>query len=331
MPDSNTPPEMISKSNISVECWNPYRQLTHFSPSLMTAIYVLLIAIMLLTVLTNFIVLYALVTTKQLHNASIRLVFYLSIADVCIGLIGMPLEIKVCFNSQIKRNCRLELYTRFSLIFLGYTSAYIIGLIGYDRYFRIKYLTRYNEKVKTGNKQSAGLILIVVIALLEALLDLHYSNEHEVKAFVIITNIIAAIICALPYLLSISKIKQYKKGVLFKRAVKTVNGVKTRTATRISISLIICYLPYIIINGCHVFVPGDNRIQKQEWFYGIRFLFYNIMHASAFVNAVVFLKYNRKSRSKIMDFLCSQYRADKDDTHIHLRIKNIRVAVIGSS
>ena len=45
-------------------------------------------------------------------------------------------------------NCVIDTLVECMVVLLSHTSAYMVLLIGYDRYYRMRYLTRYAEVVK---------------------------------------------------------------------------------------------------------------------------------------------------------------------------------------
>lgn len=312
--------------NDSIYCFNAYQDVVYLSSMFIIGLTIASTALAILTVAANVLVLYVLIATKQLNNTSTRLIFYLSISNACIGGIGLPAEIVIFLRNEKGRRCHsIELFSEFSMMFFGHVSGYITGLIGYDRYFRIKYLTRYNEIVNA-EKMNLALFILTFIALLQAAFDIHFLTLSELFRIEMSTNILASMLAILPYVLSILKIRCYKKGFLYKQMIKTVNSAVTRTATGIIISITILYLPYITLNTIYDFLPDKSPTKKQSWFHGLRFTSYMLLHACAFVNALIFLSYNGKFRKKIVDIVSLFSKGEQD--MIDLRVRNTRVAVV---
>ena len=66
-------------------------------------------------------------------------------SDLGMGLLGIPLVIAIVVADY---TCTLAMVTDFFVLGFGHLSAYIIGIIGYDRFFRMKYLNNYGSVVK---------------------------------------------------------------------------------------------------------------------------------------------------------------------------------------
>lgn len=312
---------LFKMTNESIYCYNAYYDVVYLSPSFITGLVITSIVLAILTVTANVFVLYALIATEQLNNISIRLIFFLSIADACIGGYGLSAEVIIYLRSGNKRICQLELFSEFCMVFLGHTSAYIIGLIGFDRYFRIKYLTRYKEVVKSG-RMHVALFILTLVALLQSSLDIYFKDLNELLKIEMFMNIVGSFLVMLPYVLSVLKIRRYKKGVLFKQVLKTVDGVITQTATGIVISIIVLYIPYITINTIYIFLPNDSPIRETSWVHDIRYICYLLLHTCPFVDALIFLNYNRKCRKKIVDVLSVRSKSGIAKDVVQLGVRN---------
>lgn len=307
-----------------VRCPNAYHDLIFVTPSSITGLVVASIVLALCTVTANIVLLYYLIKTKQLNNPSLRIIIFLSVFKLCFGAIGLTAEIAVYVRAHESRDCHLEIVSEFFMMFLGHVIGYVIGLIGYDRYFRIKYLTRYNKVVQE-RRIEFTLFIFIFVSLIQAVVEVRYATFNVLLQLEMASNVLVVIFVILPYILSILKIRRYKRGVLFKHIIKTVDGVITRTATGIATSVIILYIPYITINLVYVFVPKRSPILKQGWFHLLHFVFYTILHASPFVSAIIFLSYNSKIRRRILKYFLGRLQ---NENRITLWIRGNRVAVI---
>ena len=126
--------------------------------------------------------------TKQLYNASFRFILALCISDFCVGVIVQPL-IAVMFLELYERSyCNYESATQFLAVFFTHASGYIIAVIGFDRYCRMKYLNRY-QQVMTNRHSNLLLTLAIIGALGQATLytlgtQYHFLNQATNVALV---------------------------------------------------------------------------------------------------------------------------------------------------
>ena len=92
---------------------------------------------------TNLIVIICLFKTNQTGSPSLRTILLLSFSDVLVALIALP---TFTFGTIIKTDSRmLQIASPFSNTLFPYVSAYLIGLIGVERFIRIEYYTKHQE------------------------------------------------------------------------------------------------------------------------------------------------------------------------------------------
>lgn len=91
-------------------------------------------------VITNALVTYILIKTKQTVIVTCKLIFALSISDLLIRVIGQNLFAALFFH----KNCFLQVAFRSLSMFLVHLSGCTIGIIGIDRYVRIKHYASFN-------------------------------------------------------------------------------------------------------------------------------------------------------------------------------------------
>ena len=87
------------------------------------------------TVISNSLVIFLLIKTKQIFKVSCKLIFHLSISDLSITLLVQNLFLAVLFETD----CIVKIASQFLSGFLVRLSAYTTGLTGIDRFIRIKY------------------------------------------------------------------------------------------------------------------------------------------------------------------------------------------------
>ena len=90
-------------------------------------------------VITNALVIYILIKTKQISNATCKLILVLSVSDTLLGIVAQPLFTIEFYNA----NCLVATTCLFVSVFLTHVSGYTIAIIGIDRYIRIKYFVNF--------------------------------------------------------------------------------------------------------------------------------------------------------------------------------------------
>ena len=98
---------------------------------ILTVFNVVLISV---NVITNALVIYILIKTKQISNATWKLILVLSVSDTLLGIVAQPLFTIEFYNA----NCLVATTCLFVSVFLTHMSGYTIAIIGIDRYIRIK-------------------------------------------------------------------------------------------------------------------------------------------------------------------------------------------------
>ena len=198
-----------------------------FKPSfngkeLLTQTYRLVLAafsavVVSLALLANSSVIFVLVKTEQLHNTSLRLLLLLSISDCLFAAIGGTSYCFILMENLHHRYCTLELVAEFSLILFGRLSAYILVLIAFDRYCRIKYLTGYSQ-VFSKKRTYIGITVTHLLALSIPTLKLcgrKYDNDTLLEVARIMSKILDICVLSLGitvYILAIKSTKKHRKS-----------------------------------------------------------------------------------------------------------------------
>ena len=96
----------------------------------------------------NTLTIYAITITKQYRTQSIKLTLFLSISDLLTALVSQPLFAYQMTNTTFTA-CLNLIYVQIGVTFFPKVSANMLGLLIFDRFIRIKYLTRYSELMTT--------------------------------------------------------------------------------------------------------------------------------------------------------------------------------------
>lgn len=293
---------MITSTNLS-KCITAFTDTEHISTVVVYIVSGLSILGILLNFTSNISVIYSLISTKQLNNPSMRMIFYLSCSDLCMAIFGQTTFITVITGTEA--TCDFKSLSEFFLQFFGHTSAYIIGLIGYDRYFRMKYLNRYSEFVSTC-KLNIGLVIGTSIAFAQSLMVV-MGTQYGVYVLMTVLyqsiDLVMFIIILLPYVLAVLTVRNHRKQAYNRELLKQVDQIITSTATRIMIAVVILFTPYVLFTFPRIILASDSPIRREAWFNACVIIGYLFTHSNSFVNGFIFLSYNVKCRERVVFML----------------------------
>ena len=132
---------MSTKSNFTI-CFTPYSLKILFSNT-----HILILQFSNGTIMVgnicNFLVMLIIIRTRQISNTACKILFQISFADFLVGSITQPLYMMILLFRETL--CILELVHTFIANALVRVYLYTIGLLGVDRYIRIKYLAKFER------------------------------------------------------------------------------------------------------------------------------------------------------------------------------------------
>ena len=144
----------------SADCQNNVIIVSYLTSTQVLVVVLLNTVLMVGNIIANGLVIYILIKTKQVSNITCKLIFMLSISDLMIGVFAQ----NICTIHFYEKNCFVKLASISISTFLSHLSAYVIAILGIDRYLRIKYFTNF----KTLWKTKVVFILICFLSLLAA-------------------------------------------------------------------------------------------------------------------------------------------------------------------
>lgn len=290
----------MNNSSVFGACTTAYTGTEHARSIVAHTFSGLSILIILLNFISNISVIFSLLSTALLKTPSMKLIFYMSCADLCIAVFGQTTFITVILGTET--SCNFKCISEFFIQFFGHISAYIIGLIGYDRYFRIEYLNRYSKFISMC-KLNIGLSVGISMAFVQSLM-LTMGAQFDIFELMTIIylsiDMVMFLVILLPYALSIIVVRNHRKEASNRDLLKQVDHIVTATASRIMIAVVILYTPYIVFIFPRVALPTDSAIRKEEWFNVCIFIGFICIQTNSFVNGLIFLSYNTKCREKVL-------------------------------
>ena len=149
----------------SVNCYSAVLKVSFITQRQLTVLTAVNLILMVGNVLSNALVVFILIKTKQMANITCKLIFMLSVSDLMVGLFGQTLFTTMFYV----QNCLVARASIFVLVFAVHLSIYIISIIGVDRYLRIKHYASF--KVIWTTKVVISLISVATIfALFQAVM-----------------------------------------------------------------------------------------------------------------------------------------------------------------
>ena len=268
-------------------------EFSNFSPMQLVILTIINVGLILLNVITNALVIYILIKTKQTSNVTCKLIFILSVSDILTGLAAQPLFMIDVYNA----NCLVTTAFLFVTVFLTHLSGYTVVIIGIDRYMRIKYFV--NFKVIWTTKVVLTLSCIgCLLALIQAMMTTisWLLNKREVVKHVYMT--LDSIIIVLIVVLQLQTIRisnaQHNQSTI--SPTERINRKISKLSIRIMALLCFFVVPYAIIFSVlrETIRDGLNGNGKSllDFISCISLLF---VYANSSANAVLFLITNVKA------------------------------------
>lgn len=297
-----TPPNN-SANNLTLICESYYYGKFVLKDTQKYILFILDVVIMLLNVSFNSAVIYALISTHQLINISMKLILYLSISDFCIGVFIQPLFLAMLTDIFFKYenfDCHMDKAVYIVAVFLQHISGYIIALLGYDRYLRMKYLTQYSIFVKKW-RLSSGMVGVLFLSFLQSVihflgLALRRSSEAGILSLLLDVTVLVSTYAV--YILTVRIVRMHRKDSANRDTLCVVDNTISSVATKVLFGLTVCYIPYLLF--IMVKSPFGDQDQLLNF---ILCVTYELTFANSFVNAFIFVTCNRRCRLKIYSFL----------------------------
>lgn len=241
------------------------------------------LSILMLTV--NSLLVIALKKTKQLSVQSIHLTYIMCVTDILFGVVGLPSKsIMVLLGKDL--NCTVTTFMNFSLEVFLVKEVSLIVLIIIDRYLHIKYLSEYGRVFSSRRYKicvAAMLSFSVLLAGLSTVLSVTLSVN---KGKMVLTSVgcLFLIIGGIIYHVSYKLLQKHRE----QGATLSANASQITKIAKLYLILLI--IMKVIPFALTLVIQNIKRIEAALL---IQYL-YNVMNGYAVVNALVFVRVNRK-------------------------------------
>ena len=286
---------VTNRSNVCDSLYSGKQFLTHIHINILISSNVIL---MVCNVAANSAVIYMLVSKKLLKKLSMKLILYLSISDCIVAAFTQPLFILMLARFSIRLNCTFDIIAQFVIVFTKHISGYIIALIGYDRYCKMKYLNRYPEVVRSW-KVHGAVLTVILLSFLQGVAYAvgTYLDVFEVVYLIAVSTDVCVIICVfVAYILTVGIVKKHRRLSVNRKILLRADQSTTSMASRILLAVLLFYVPYIIMGTLRPSIKSTGK--KRQNFNFALFMSYELVFVSSFANAVIFLTLHLKCPCK---------------------------------
>ena len=284
----------------SADCQNNVIIVSYLTSTQVLVVVLLNTVLMVGNIIANGLVIYILIKTKQVSNITCKLIFMLSISDLMIGVFAQ----NICTIHFYEKNCFVKLASISISTFLSHLSAYVIAILGIDRYLRIKYFTNF----KTLWKTKVVFILICFLSLLAAfqavIITISWLLQIEQITMLIYVAMDATIVGTTIFL-QIRTIQRsntvHNESTL--SASRRTNKKITRFSMRIMFLQGIFIAPYtLIVNFLRDKIQDQLNSNGKSVLEFITCISLVLIFANSFANSILFLMTNVKARKILHNF-----------------------------
>ena len=254
-------------------------------------------------VFVNGLAVYIAHATRQLKVRSIRLMWYLCINDTFSSVVTNGTYITFMVFYQYAP-CPIKKVFNALAQFLSYSSIFLVCYIGFDRYVRIRFLNKYEEKFTTP-RYVASLIFSMLLVLIQTSISIIgpiIFGEGYGALLNLPINVFASAIVLVSYGLSLVKLYNYNKS---SKVLSMSDRSLVKMASFHLLLLFCCYGPSLLYGILY----KAHRFSEEAIGVVISVLFLlNSLHGT--LNALVFLIVNRKNKDKFCHILSASRLLD---------------------
>ena len=269
-------------------------RLLHLNDQQRAILTVLDVLVLLGNAVANTLVIYILLKTKEITKFSYRLMFLLSANDLAIASIAQTLFITFIYGT----NCIVFSVYQLVCRFLPRISGYMIGVIGIDRYVRIRYKMKF-KMILTTRLLVILMVLIFCLASTQVVLitvGMLFQMKIVFSSTVLGIDIFLYLFVVCLQIRTITTTNSTTKRAKNPEILQDVNKKITKLCSRIMISFIVFYLPYMILNCVRNKIHGRVTLKTKSLLDFLLMLSIIIVFLNSLVNALLFLSSNVKAR-----------------------------------
>ncbi len=255
----------------------------------------------------------------KINNISFKLVTLLSVLDVCVGFSLGTHEIALLCISTEEGFLILRVYAAATLYTVCELEGFTILLIAIDRFFHMKYPSRYSLIV-TKRRAIVAVAVVFLLSIAHAAMEVYAALIHAENLFVdqlVVSGSIFAVLVALTvtYIVTYMEVRRramrrpvQNNGRPVVRPIRNSAAELSRTVFVILTALWMICLPLSVLAPMkehYLFVK--NRVVSHVFYASESLLFFN-----STINAIIFIGFNtdvKRYTRRLFTFRCCE-RAD---------------------
>ena len=270
----------------------------------------------------NSVLIYAILKSQTVLNTSYKLILFLTISDLFVGVLTQPLFTVVLLTDHQKATCACGIAAQC----IGYStcqfSGLIICIISLDRYMHMRYLNRYNIYMnnKVAKRLVGSAIVIVVCLMLSSIFVALYRGFYEFHTVVLAVETVLMISVSVLYTSTYLSVRNQVQPLrirsnLFDKKEGEIKLIRcnrsgphnlnlAKTLVFILLAGTVCYLPFIIVGFIHTYIKYIQDREPRELLHALRFWSYLFVILNSSCNAVIFITSNTNIRRHIYKIIC---------------------------
>ena len=233
------------------------------------------IIILIANCFANFLVMLILTKTNQLSNYSMKFISLLSFTDFFTGVSVQIFYIPVNVL-PLQYPCSINLISQFLGATFTRISAYIVGLIGIDRYFRVKFKTNFRGIITT----LQAYILMMGACILafvngSILVTGTVVNKTNLSWFVVVSiDVIIFVLVIALQIKTISIMKRLTDNACNPEILRAMSNTIIKLASRVITLLIVFVLPFVVVTSLWSIWKKITRDKQVLYRVGVQIVIY---------------------------------------------------------
>lgn len=264
-------------------------------------------------VLNGFLV-YASMHLKLVTSVSYKFMMFLSMSDVCIGVLQLGIQM-VPFANRSMRDVLNLVMQFFNYLFCAF-SAFMIMLISLDRFFHMAYLTKYNT-VMNKTRSNQLILFNVLLTFANATFMTIASITGSYFIYHPIFTTLYLFVISLTSILYIASYKAIRNRTavlnLNQTAHEAAKGRRSRDVERafakatmfVLISLVICYVPNHSLLLARSIMHHNDQLAEGMFLYVLLWAIIG-SYANGTLNALALIIFSKRLRRFTMR--CLKFR-----------------------
>ena len=274
-----------------------FEVLSHRQFAILTAVSLF---VMVVNLITNTLVIYALIKTKQIGNVTSKLILMLSVSDLMVALFCQTFQTTTFYT----RDCIVMGSYQFITVLFVHVSMYTIAIIGIDRYLRIKYFASF-KALWTTRVVLTLISLAIFLALLQAIMTtigiLLGREDITLSIYSLMNGAIFGSVVFLQILtIRRSNVIHNESSIA---ASATANKKITKFSMRIMLLLCAFIIPHQVILGLRSSIWDELNDYGKSAVQFIVALSVIMLFSNSAANAILYLTTNIKAR-RLLRSLC---------------------------